>query len=100
MKGREVGGDFKSKQKLKLKEEVQHKPPGETPQIPAEDVWAALEEACAELGYSLERIEEFLASGDYPDELLALVMSKTGSQDKSAIVEILNSQKGQFLEKV
>jgi len=88
------------KQKVRLREEVQHKAPDMTPQQPSRDVWAALEEACAELGYSLEKIEEFLTSGDYPDELLVLVMSKTGVQERSAIVDILNGQKGPFLDKV
>ena len=63
-------------------------------------VSAALEEACAELGYSLDRIEEILTGGKYPSELLALVSSKSGCADLAVLVDILDSQKAVFLAKV
>ena len=44
------------------------------------DMTALLEEACAELGYSLQVLAFFLRSGDYPDELLALLKEKSKSK--------------------
>lgn len=64
------------------------------------DIWAALEEACQELGYSLEAIADFLESGDYPEELLNLIKRKVKSDDTSAVVEMLNSQRGSVLQKI
>jgi DNA polymerase III delta prime subunit len=64
------------------------------------DIWAALEEACQELGYSLETVADFLESGDYPEELLALIKRKVKSDDTSAVVEMLNSQRGSVLKKI
>ena len=64
------------------------------------DLMAALEEACGELGYSLEDIEAFLTSGAYPEELVNLLMTKTGITDKAELVEKLRPQKGPFLEKI
>ena len=64
------------------------------------DIWAALEEACQELGYSLETIADFLESGDYPEELLNLIKRKVKSGDTSAVVDMLNSQRGSVLQKI
>jgi SpoVK/Ycf46/Vps4 family AAA+-type ATPase len=66
----------------------------------AASVFAALEEACAELGYSLDKIEEILTSGKYPPELIELVVLKSGCSDVTVLVEILNSQKASFLAKI
>lgn len=66
----------------------------------AASVYAALEEACDELGYSLDKIEEILTSGKYPQELIELVVLKSGCSDVPVLVEILNSQKASFLAKI
>ena len=43
---------------------------------------AALEEACAELGYGLDEVAVILRpAGQFPPDLLALVMSKTRCDD-------------------
>lgn len=64
------------------------------------DLAAALEEACAELGYTLDQIEEILTSGNYPDELLELMMQKTGCKEKSDLVDHLKPQRAPLLQKV
>ncbi len=42
----------------------------EDDEAPEPDVWAALEQACQELGYDIEYIAKFLQEGEYPQELL------------------------------
>ena len=59
-----------------------------------------LEEACGELGYSFEEMENFLESGNYPEELVGMVMSMAGLDDKPTAVEGMNTQRTQFLAKV
>ena len=59
-----------------------------------------LEEACGELGYSFEEMENFLESGKYPEELVGMVMSMAGLDDKPTAVEGMNTQRTQFLAKV
>ena len=56
--------------------------------------------ACAELSYSLEQMEDFLSTGDYPEELVTLVMGKTGCQDRAAVVDKLKPQRLALLQKV
>lgn len=63
-------------------------------------VTAALEEACVELGYSLDKIEEILTAGKYPQELIELVISKSGCSDVAVLKDVLDSQKGAFLAKI
>jgi hypothetical protein len=66
-----------------------------------EEIWAALEAACSELGYSLDQLNEILQPGrEYPKELLNLILSKTGSQDTGHIIAMLDVQRVQFLGKV
>jgi hypothetical protein len=59
-----------------------------------------LEEACGELGYSLDEIEDFLSSGDLPEELVALMMQKSGCADKAALLDALKPQRAALLGKV
>ncbi len=66
-----------------------------------EEIWAALEAACSELGYSLDQLNEILKPGrEYPEELLGLILSKTRSQDTVHITAMLDRQRAQFLGKV
>jgi hypothetical protein len=48
----------------------------------------------------LETIADFLESGDYPEELLNLIKRKVKSGDTSAVVDMLNSQRGSVLQKI
>ena len=64
------------------------------------DMTALLEEACAELGYSLHALAIFLRSGDYPDELLALLKEKSKSKSLTSVRGKLESQRVAFLAKV
>ena len=59
-----------------------------------------MQAACAELGYSLEQMEDFLTTGDFPEELVTLVMGKTGCQDRAAVVDKLKPQRAALLQKV
>jgi hypothetical protein len=58
------------------------------------DVWAALEQACQELGYDIEYIAQFLQEGEYPQELLDKIVSITGCNDLGKIRSMLDKQKG------
>jgi hypothetical protein len=42
---------------------------------------ALLEEACAELGYTIQQMNSFLSSGSLPSQVLDLVWSKNGGSD-------------------
>jgi hypothetical protein len=42
---------------------------------------ALLEEACAELGYTIQQMNSFLSSGTLPSQVLDLVWSKNGGSD-------------------
>lgn len=65
---------------------------------PSSRVMVALEEACAELGYSLDEVAAMLRpGGEYHPDLLHLVMRKSGCQDKAAVVAALDPQKAPFL---
>jgi hypothetical protein len=66
-----------------------------------DEIWAALEAACCELGYSLDQLNEILQAGrEYPEELLNLILSKTGCQDTGHVISILDRQRAQFHGKV
>ncbi len=66
-----------------------------------DEIWAALEAACGELGYSLDQLNEILQTGrEYPKELLNLILSKTGCQDTGHIISMLDRQRAQFHGKV
>ena len=73
---------------------------GEEPGPSEQEIWAALEAACSELGYSLDEIENFHITGTFPDELLEAVMGKTGCQDKDSVRQMLNPQRASVLKKV
>ena len=66
------------------------------------DVWAALEEACAQLGWSLEQIQAMLEDTDnFPSkEILDIIMSSTGCDDAARIKSMLIPQRTKVLEKV
>ena len=66
------------------------------------DVWAALEEACAELGWSLQEIEKMLEDTAHfpPQEILKLIMASTGCDDAGKIIKMLTPQRASVLEKV
>jgi hypothetical protein len=66
-----------------------------------DEIWAALEAACCELGYSLDQLNEILQPGrQYPKELLDLILSKTGCQDTGHVISVLDRQRAQFHGKV
>lgn len=49
-------------------------------------IQAALEEACAALGYGLDEVAAILRpGGQYPPELLSLVMSKTRCESRLGV---------------
>uniref|UniRef100_A0A0G4HGQ9 RanBP2-type domain-containing protein n=1 Tax=Chromera velia CCMP2878 TaxID=1169474 RepID=A0A0G4HGQ9_9ALVE len=61
----------------------------------------ALEEACAELGYSLDELLQILQdSSGWPQDLLNLVMTKTGCMDPRKVSERLEPQRQKLLTKV
>ena len=75
----------------------EHDAPDETDK----DFWAALEEACAELGYDLEKMEKMLESPDFPpQEVLDLVMKKTGATNAGEIKSMLGRQRAAVLSRV
>ena len=45
-------------------------------------------------------MEDFLTTGDFPEELVTLVMGKTGCQDRAAVVDKLKPQRAALLQKV
>eukprot|EP00798_Chlamydomonas_sp_ICE-L_P024106 gene24106-9681_t len=66
-----------------------------------DEVWAALEEACAELRYNLDKMASILRpGGEYPPELLDLVQAKSRCNDRARLVAVLDKQKSQLLEKI
>ena len=65
------------------------------------DVWAALEQACQELGYDEEFVAEFLGEdGDYPHKLLERIMSITSCNDVAKIRRMLDKQEGAVLARI
>lgn len=97
-----------TKQKTKFthrEEEAPQQPEGTAEPEEDEGIWAALEEACAELGYPIKRIEQILASRDFPTELIDLVRSKASApgkpkKDVSAVRKALLSQCERALTRV
>ena len=66
-----------------------------------EELWAALEEVCQELGYSLEDMVAMLESPDFPPpDVMERVMQRTGGGDKSALREMLRQQRPAVLARV
>ncbi len=66
-----------------------------------EDIWAALEQACVDLGYSEEDIVEMLKpGGDYTQELLARIVQITGCSDMARIRAVLDRQKHALLARM
>ena len=65
-----------------------------------DDIWAALEEACRELGMTEEQIAKMLRGGEYTMELLRFIASRTGCNDLERIRAVLDVQKPQFLARV
>ena len=66
----------------------------EDDEAPEPNVWAALEQACQELGYDIEYIAQFLQEGEYPQELLDKIVNITGCNDLGKIRSMLDKQKG------
>ena len=64
-----------------------------------DDIIESLEAACAELGYTLEQMDSFLTCKEYPEELIALLVLKTGKKAKDVRRMIL-PQSGKLLERV
>jgi thiol-disulfide isomerase/thioredoxin len=62
--------------------------------------WAALEEACGELKYTVDQMAAFLATKDFPEELLGLIKIKTGCTDINKVREMLLPQVPNVLQKV
>ncbi|RYG65008.1 AAA family ATPase [archaeon] len=54
------------------------------------DIWACLEEACTKLGYSLEHMVKFLRSGDYPEDLMAMLLDRHRPETRCRCVRCLN----------
>jgi len=69
-------------------------------EAPEPDVWAALEQACQELGYDIEYIAQFLEEGEYPEELLDKIVSITACNDVGRIRSMLDQQKGAFQKRL
>ena len=70
---------------------------------PSEDAaWAALEEACAELGYSLEQLRDMLtdAATFPPKELMDLVLKKVKTKHPHTVKGMLQQQRPGVLVKV
>jgi len=66
-----------------------------------ERLWFALEQACAEKGYTPEQMKDMLESPDFPpEEIMRLVMDKTGSKDAGRVKGMLSVQRKAVLEKV
>ena len=62
------------------------------------DIFAALEQACVDLGYTEDGIADMLRPGvDYTDELLDWIMNITGCTDLKKIRAVLNKQKPALL---
>ena len=65
------------------------------------DIFAALEEACVDLGYTEDDIAEMLRpGGDYTDELLDKIRELTGCNDLKKIRAVLDRQKHALLVRV
>ena len=65
-----------------------------------EDLKVLLEQACAELGYSIIFLVDFLRSGEYPTELLDSLQRKSRSKDKIHLKNKIEPQRLVMLKKV
>jgi len=65
------------------------------------DVFAALEDACAELGLKPEDVVKLLENKDFPpQEILTIIIRITGCSDVPKLKKMLLSQRQQVLEKL
>jgi len=64
------------------------------------ELWAALEAACAELGYSLDELVVILRSGNYPPELQGLLLERTRCKTSGALLRMLEPQRLALLPRV
>lgn len=66
------------------------------------DVWGALEEACAELGWTLDQVKNMLEDiGNFPPpEIMTIIMRTTGCSDQGKIKNILTPQRAGVLQKI
>lgn len=64
-----------------------------------DDIMESLEQACAELGYSPQEMEAFLTSRDFPEELIALLVEKTGRK-ASDVRRMITPQSAKLLQRV
>ena len=64
------------------------------------DFIGILEECCTELQYSPEKIVQILDKKEYPDELLDLMMSKTCITDKNVIIEGIEMDRADLLQRM
>ena len=65
------------------------------------DIFAALEQACVDLGYTEDDIADMLRpGGDYTEELLNRIMEITGCTDEKKIRAVLDKQKPALLARV
>ena len=62
--------------------------------------YAALEEACSELGYSLDELVEILRSGNYPSELLTVLRQRSKCRTNESLLKMLEPQRLALLPKV
>ena len=66
------------------------------------DFWAALEEACAELGGELSKIQAMLEdeANFPPPEIMAIIQRKTGAKNPLKVKTMLQQQRGAVLNKI
>jgi hypothetical protein len=66
------------------------------------DFWAALEYACAELGWSLDKVKMMLEdeANFPPPEIMAIIQRKTGAKNPLKVKSMLQQQRGAVLEKI
>jgi SpoVK/Ycf46/Vps4 family AAA+-type ATPase len=64
--------------------------------------WAALEDACAELGWSLDKVKMMLEDEAKfpPPEIMAIIQRKTGAKNPLKVKSMLQQQRGAVLEKI
>ncbi len=67
-----------------------------------DEIWAALEEACGELGYTPNQVADMLrrGPGQYNAPVLDLVCKKSGCSDLGRIIPLLDIDRPSFLSKI